>query len=1706
MLFCDVRFDHPEGARGLNEAADPAKCGVGGRKCSMDKIAPGECCDPSSPSSCGICPYGTEDETVDKCFTGNKCAQQPSAGQCCSSETCKHCTSKGDEIATVAECPGISPPRKCWKEKYEERDCCEKPGSCTNCGKLGDEVEFIDKCPGSRKCQQASYGVGDCCDDDSCKKCEDGAEPDATCAGGKKCLKKPLANECCVPGDYSCGKCPGGAHEIADPKTCTGGRKCSPENVGEEGVCCERTNPTSCGKCKFGTESVDAHTCFTSARCAKEPKVGDCCTSETCPHCPFESQTAKPTECTLAGSPPRICSKEQLDAGDCCDNPGSCSKCTNGKHEVEFADTCPGSRKCMQAEYKIGDCCEEGVSCGECPEGSEVAVESLSGAKCAGGKRCMKKPKGGECCSPGGTCGECEFGDESAFLTDCPEQRRCLTKASLSANECCDEGGSCSRCPHGTDPEDVERCPGKRACIKLPAPTSCCWPGSSCQHCSFGSESVALLTCKGQRRCSKDVVGEEECCDAGGSCERCEYGSEPVEPDKPCIGPCIGSTKCSKKPEQSGCCLLDGSCKHCPEGPERHEIATPEDCPMSSRKCWKATLLPDDCCAAAGPEGGSCEKCENGFEPKGTKQCAGSMKCSQAIVAGGCCTPGATCDRCPNNVGDEPADPAKCESGRKCAEESYNVGDCCAYPGSCAKCPSGHESEFDYKCPALFKCSKAVLADGECCDDGPLGSCATCTSKGSELASSLICPSSRKCQKASYSAGDCCDPAATCEKCPHHFEDADSTVCPASMKCSQVLDVGSCCLSGSTCKRCLYGDEYSLKCSDQGSRQCSKEKLTYEDCCEEAGTSGASCEKCPDGLSEHTLQGDCPLPRRCRKATYTAGTCCDPTSGTCEKCPHGGHEFEIASKCPSSRKCNQASYEPSHCCDPDSTCDKCQHGHEAALLKDCPKSRRCSQVSYAEGDCCDADSSCKKCSRGDEIASVVDCPATSRKCSQALDVGACCASGSTCKRCLHGDEDSFKCSGAEGSRQCSKEKLTYEECCEVGESGASCEKCPDGKSEFALATACPKARRCQKETYTFGTCCDPNGPDSSCGRCPNGDEIEKDTVCPSSRKCNQETYNASHCCDPESTCKECPYGNEVALAEDCPAKRRCSQEKYTEGECCDAGTSCKKCPRGDEDASAEDCPASLRKCSQALDVGACCLAGSTCNRCLHGDEASLKCSAEGARQCSKAELTYEECCELGASGNSCTKCPGGKSEYALATACPSSRRCQKETYTAGTCCDATSSCEQCPGGEHEFEKASLCPSSRKCHEEKYEPRHCCEPGNTCNKCDHGDEAALPEDCPKSRRCSQAFYAEGDCCDPDSTCGKCEHGNEEASKEECPSSSRKCSQATCENLWIADWGDSPDARCQEWATNAEWGALANGATKEDSCTMPFARISCAKTCGCPKTTCSNIWDPGWGKTPDESCKAWAQNKEWGGVANGGLLHEHCQSPFARHFCAETCACPEVTCSDIWTPRWGKSPPESCREWAANSVWGALAGAGATLQKSCESGWARVNCAATCGCPEVQCVNTWEENWGASPDERCLKWATNKEWGALKDGASLDLSCKTDFARANCSLACGCAEAESCEDVYSDCQGWSGDKETATGALANGATLEESCKSDWARKNCARTCGCLKDSNDQPPAAPHLEPETRTQDDDGDDVLNITDAWENDANVECPCEPR
>jgi len=111
-------------------------------------------------------------------------------------------------------------------------------------------------------------------------------------------------------------------------------------------------------------------------------------------------------------------------------------------------------------------------------------------------------------------------------------------------------------------------------------------------------------------------------------------------------------------------------------------------------------------------------------------------------------------------------------------------------------------------------------------------------------------------------------------------------------------------------------------------------------------------------------------------------------------------------------------------------------------------------------------------------------------------------------------------------------------------------------------------------------------------------------------------------------------------------------------------------------------------------------------------------------------------------------------------------------------------------------------------------------------------------------------------------------------------------------------------------------------------------------------------------------------------------------------------------DTWDEEWGSSPQDRCSVWVTNSEWGALSD-GKTVAESCSSDFGDKWCAATCCLAVGGKTDTFKESWGSSPQARCSTWSTNSDWGALAGGNTLLQSCvgwgSTWCAATCCALA-------------------------------------------------------------------------------------------------------
>ncbi|CAJ1453919.1 unnamed protein product [Effrenium voratum] len=119
-------------------------------------------------------------------------------------------------------------------------------------------------------------------------------------------------------------------------------------------------------------------------------------------------------------------------------------------------------------------------------------------------------------------------------------------------------------------------------------------------------------------------------------------------------------------------------------------------------------------------------------------------------------------------------------------------------------------------------------------------------------------------------------------------------------------------------------------------------------------------------------------------------------------------------------------------------------------------------------------------------------------------------------------------------------------------------------------------------------------------------------------------------------------------------------------------------------------------------------------------------------------------------------------------------------------------------------------------------------------------------------------------------------------------------------------------------------------------------------------------------------------------------------------------------DTWLPDWTEDASLACKSWATDKSWGALQ-RGRSLQEACDTFWAQLNCAKTCGCSKsgtsassarasTWCSDTWTPSWAEDARHACSVWAQDVV-------GSLVSACKGNWAQEHCAKTCGCLGAKS-----------------------------------------------------------------------------------------------
>ena len=224
--------------------------------------------------------------------------------------------------------------------------------------------------------------------------------------------------------------------------------------------------------------------------------------------------------------------------------------------------------------------------------------------------------------------------------------------------------------------------------------------------------------------------------------------------------------------------------------------------------------------------------------------------------------------------------------------------------------------------------------------------------------------------------------------------------------------------------------------------------------------------------------------------------------------------------------------------------------------------------------------------------------------------------------------------------------------------------------------------------------------------------------------------------------------------------------------------------------------------------------------------------------------------------------------------------------------------------------------------------------------------------------------------------------------------------------------------------------------------------------CP-SQCSSVSDEWSG-----SCAKWAVNDEWGALENKNTLADSCASTWGKSNCASTCCCAGYTAAAAAPAPSTPTPAPSTPCPTAP----ALSPAPSTSAPA-PSG-ASNPCVGQCSDES----DTWETSFGATPSDRCFRWAVNSTWGALSDSNTLATSCASSWAKSYCAATCCCAghcTAAGLKDTWvygssstsASCGMWA---TLGWGAHQDGTTtLAQACSPQhephhWGYTNCAKTC--------------------------------------------------
>ena len=1461
---------------------------------------------PDVPSVPGACAPGTTSRSKGKaqaCSCDDECQTGFCAdGICCSSacgETCKACnlaSSLGDcafvpaggKPSDLLSC-AASKPATCGQDgTCDGKGGCRvyvpgtecKPGRCD-----GDRVTDIQTCDGKGQCSQS---VSRTCPPYTCdpatNRCATTCTTNAACASGQECVagrcgKSANGASCQSAADCSSGFC-------VDALCC---------NIACSGACVSCDQTGAVGHCTFVPAGLPDPECPSAAPNTCNG-TGLCDGAGSCTLYPENTVCGASSCAGLVENTPRTCDGQ----GTCRDSQlVDCAPflCSTGACQTSCdptqSDSCETGHQCV-AQSRSG--VTTGI-CGQRKNGQTCTDASdCESAVCVDGV-CCESTCAGACrsCNLPGSPGRC-----LDVASGAPDPRKtCQDKgaSACSTNGLCDGQGACQAYPSGTscgsqscvggayNPPSTCNASGQcvasrsRTCNPFACNGDICFTScSTSAECATGefciSGSCGLkprgAECATGKDCTSGLCAQGVCCDTActGACMACDLtasagtctavADRAPDPQGKC------ATTASASCGTTGTCLK-GACAYYAQGLNCANAA----CATS------ASITPTSTCDGKGacttPANQSC----------GTFLCAaGACKtsCTPATEATDCVPP----NTCVNNSCGLKVNGAACTNASQCASGFCTEGVCCntacadATSGGLCKTCKGTQTVTAGTCGNVesgtadpkSRCSKSVVASGDCSNDG------TCNGSGAcrPWSSSTGCRQ-ESCTVSTHTLPATCDGAGNCPAAV--VSSCGSYVCKAgSPTCLNTCLADTDCTGGLTClkttNRCgdkLAAGESCVANSDCGTGLvCAAEGV----CCDKTCASG--CQSCKltgkAGVCSNIAGGSPPratTPVTC--AAATTGACgnsgnCDSSAGceqraTCTSsitaCPSDTHQQYIASGL-----CSVAGV-----CGPQTAA--CSTGYlcvaGGACATSCTSANASANCDVAKGYSC-IGGFCQKKASGTICATGLEC--ANGNCVDGL----CCASAS-CNVC---------------------------QSCNLAGHLGTCWNVPANSADGTCTGTCPSPTQANGLCDGAGAC----KPNSTCAAgflCAAG-------ICATS--CTGDAQCAAgFACAPNGSCKR-------AAGQACGGQGECASGNCVDGVCC-ASASCTDCLSCNVTGHEGACfPVSASTAD-----GACvatCVGSQLSGLCDGTGTCRLAAACPGGYLCNNSTQCAVSCTTSCASGYYCASgaCAPVK---ANGQTCATGGECSSGHCVDGFCCGSASctDCLSCNVGGHQgtcfpvaagaadgvcvascvgSQLSGLCDGNGTCR-----PAAACPGGYLCNT----NNTQCAASCTTS--CAAGFYCAGSACVPIKANGLACASGAECSTGQCVDGFC-CASASCDPCLSCNVGGH-EGTCFPVAAGAADGACVaqcpaggnqesglcdgSGACRKASacpggnlcgtnnqCSADCTTVGCTAGFYCSTTTCLPL------KADGSAC---------GGPSE--CTHGQCISGGSGSICCST-ACTDVTC--------------------------------------------------------------------------------------------------------------------------------------------------------------------------------------------------------------------